>query len=126
MEHRDILALPADLMFASRIRAAATSLGIEVGVLARPAALLDAARENPPRLVLVDLDARGWDPANVVRDLKQDERTSSATVVAFVSHVRQDAIEAARAAGADRVLARSAFIRDLPAILSAGGHPTKA
>jgi len=119
MEHKDILALPADLMFASRIRATATTLGIEVAVLARPAPLLDAARENPPSLVLVDLDARGWDPAALIRDLKQDERTSSARVVAFVSHVRQDAIEAARAAGADRVLARSAFIRELPDILSA-------
>lgn len=118
MEETGILALPADLMFASRIRATAQALGANVGVHARPAALLDAARQHPPRLVLIDLDARAWDAAAVVRDLKQDERTASARVVAFVSHVRQDAIEAARSAGADRVLARSAFVRELAAILS--------
>lgn len=121
MEETAILALPGDLMFASKIRATAQATGAVVGVHARPAALLDAARRHPPRLVLIDLDARSWDPTALVRDLKQDERTAAVRVVAFVSHVRQDAIDAARSAGADRVLARSAFVRELPAILTDAG-----
>jgi CheY-like chemotaxis protein len=117
-DYPDILALPADLMFASRIRATAQAVGVDVLVVAKPAALLDAAKARPPRLVLLDLDARGWDAAALVRDIRSDERTAGARIVAFVSHVRQDAIEAARAAGADRVLARSAFVRELPTILA--------
>jgi CheY-like chemotaxis protein len=117
-DYPDILALPADLMFASRIRATAQAVGVDVLVVAKPAALLDAAKARPPRLVLLDLDARGWDAAALVRDIRSDERTARARIVAFVSHVRQDAIEAARAAGADRVLARSAFVRELPTILA--------
>jgi hypothetical protein len=39
-------------------------------------------------------------------------------VVAFASHVRADLIAEARAAGADRVLARSAFVAELPALVA--------
>jgi hypothetical protein len=39
-------------------------------------------------------------------------------IIAFVSHVREDAIAAARSAGADRVLARSAFVRELNNLLT--------
>jgi hypothetical protein len=40
-------------------------------------------------------------------------------VVAFVSHVRPERAEAARAAGAGRVLSRGAFVRELPGLLAA-------
>ena len=115
-----ILAIAADLMFASRIRAVALAAGIDAELVRSPAALLDAARERAPRRILIDLDARAFDPAALIRQLKQDERTRDIDVVAFVSHVREDAIAAARDAGADRVLARSAFVRELPALI---GNP---
>jgi hypothetical protein len=40
-------------------------------------------------------------------------------LIAYVSHVREDLIAAARAAGADRVLARGAFSKLLPDLLRA-------
>ena len=43
---------------------------------------------------------------------------------AFVSHVDTAVIQAARAAGADQVMPRSAFAANLAAVL-AGGMPTK-
>src|SRR5918996_3435949 len=115
-----ILAIAADLMFASRIRAVPLAAGVDADLVRSPAALLDAARERAPRRILIDLDARAFDPAALIRQLKQDERTRDIDVVAFVSHVREDAIAAARDAGADRVLARSAFVRELPALI---GNP---
>jgi DNA-binding NarL/FixJ family response regulator len=73
----------------------------------------------------VDLDG-GADV--VVVDLSQPGATdavvslraagSTATVVAYGSHVDRDALAAARAAGCDRVLARSAFFADVTAALS--------
>ncbi|MGH7501100.1 MAG: hypothetical protein ACREL7_05010 [Longimicrobiales bacterium] len=113
-----ILALPADLMFASRIRATAQALGVDVDLHSRPAALLEAIRSGPPRLILVDLDARGWDASAVVREIRCDARNAGVQIVAFVSHVRDDAIQAAKDSGADRVLARSAFVRQLPDLLA--------
>jgi hypothetical protein len=42
---------------------------------------------------------------------------STAPVIAFASHLDVDAIRAARDAGADRVLVRSAFVATLPDLL---------
>lgn len=107
-----------DLLFGARIRAAAQTANVDVIVLRTPAALVAAAVERAPRRILIDLDARGHDPVDVIRSLKDDARTSEVDVVAFVSHVREDAIRAARDAGADRVLARSAFVRQLPDLVN--------
>ena len=41
--------------------------------------------------------------------------------VGFLSHVQKDLAVAAKEAGCDRVMARSAFTRDLPKMLSGGG-----
>jgi DNA-binding NarL/FixJ family response regulator len=47
---------------------------------------------------------------------------STARIVAYGSHVERDLLAAARAAGCDRVLARSAFFADVAAAL--GSAPT--
>ena len=44
-------------------------------------------------------------------------------MIAFVSHVRVDHAEAARAAGASRVLARSAFVKELPELVTQAAQP---
>ncbi|HEX8919687.1 MAG TPA: hypothetical protein VF898_14380 [Chloroflexota bacterium] len=80
---------------------------------------LEAARGvDRPRLVLVDLDARVDIPA-IIEALK---RETTGQVVAFGPHLDADKLKAARAAGANRVLARSKFVANLPAILSPDGY----
>lgn len=113
-----VLALVADLIFAARIRGAAGPAGARVETLRSAEALLERAAAERPRLILLDLDARGISAGVLISRLKEDPATADVPVVAFVSHVRQDAIAEARAAGADRVMARSAFVRDLPALLA--------
>ncbi len=115
-----ILALAGDLLFSSRIQGTARLVGAEVVLCPRPDALVDRVRAASPDLVLVDLDARGWDPVEVIGMLVGTHGVPSDRIVAFVSHVRTDAIEAARTAGAGRVMARSAFVRALPELLR--GH----
>ncbi len=115
---RPTLALTADLLFAARIRAAAEALNVVVLLLRSAAAVAEAALERRPARILLDLDARQLDAAALIRRLKSDERTADIQVIAFVSHVRDDAIAEARDAGADRVLARSAFVRLLPTLLT--------
>ena len=109
-----IVAAAADLMFASKIRGAAAQAGVEVGFARSAADLLE--RAAAARLVLLDLETRRLDADAAIRALKQ-ERADGISIVAFASHVLGDTLASARAAGADRVLARSAFVRELPALL---------
>ena len=108
-----IIALVADLMFASRVRGTAPA----AKVVKRGDALPGAVGPGT-RLVLVDLHARGaLDAITALR-----EAGASATIIAFGSHVETAALQAARAAGADRVMARSAFVRELPRLVAAVGE----
>lgn len=113
----DVVAYAADLMFASRIRGAARSRGVALGLVQRASELPERVRALSPRLVIIDLDARAGDGVAAIRELKGAEATRDVRLVAFASHRAVDRIEAARAAGADRVLARSAFVRELPTLL---------
>jgi CheY-like chemotaxis protein len=116
---RPVLALVADLIFGSKIRGAARATGVALELVRGGAELLEAAARLRPRLVIVDLEAPGVD-ANVISGLKGTALTGSIPVVAFGSHVHADVLSAARAAGADRVLARSAFVKELPSLFAAG------
>ncbi len=110
------VALAADLLFAGRIRGTAEALGHPLRIV-RSADDLVAAVRAGSRRVLLDLDVRGLDSASLIRRLRVDPDTAHAEIIAFVSHVRTEAIDAARAAGATRVMARSAFVRALPDLL---------
>jgi CheY-like chemotaxis protein len=103
----DVVAVVTDLFFQSRISAAARHTG-------RSVRFLNAGFEASPfQLALVDLDASA-DVLDAIRRLKAE---SSALVVAFGPHVDATGRKAAREAGADRVLAKSRFVTELPAIL---------
>jgi CheY-like chemotaxis protein len=113
-----VAAVAADLMFGSKIRGTAQQVGADVQFARNPEMLRELARDAD--LVLLDLDTRWLDAPALIRELKAAAATQGVPVVAFVSHVRTDAMEAARDAGADRVLARSAFVKHLPALLAEG------
>jgi CheY-like chemotaxis protein len=53
----------------------------------------------------------------VLEALKRDPALADVPTVGFVSHVDTATIEAARKAGVDRVLARSAFVEQLQGLL---------
>lgn len=112
-----VLAWAADLMSGARMRGAAQTSGTELRLVRGADELVTAAAADPPRLIVVDLEARG-EPAAAIARLKGDPATAAIPVIAFAPHVREDAIAAARAAGAERVLARGAFVRDLARILA--------
>lgn len=112
-----VLALVRDLFFASRIREAARAAGVSAVTVARGEDLLARAREGRPRIILVDLDTPAATSPDLIARLKGDAATAATPVVAFVAHVNREAAIAARDAGADRVLARSAFVRELPALV---------
>ncbi|HUF88833.1 MAG TPA: response regulator [Gemmatimonadota bacterium] len=108
-------ALLDDLFFRTRIEATAEAAGVRLIVSRTPAELADRIEESGGAAVLVDLGLGAADPAEAIRALKR--RPDPPAVVAWGSHVDADALNEARAAGADRVLARSAFTRRLPDLL---------
>jgi CheY-like chemotaxis protein len=112
-----VLALTADLMFGARVKSAAEAVGASVRLVRTSPELLSLAHDLSPRLVIIDLDARSLDPVALIRELKADPATAFIPILAYVSHVRADLIDAARLAGVDQVMARGAFARELPNIL---------
>jgi hypothetical protein len=105
----------ADMMFASKVRAVAGHIGVNVFTSPDPGRLLAADEDRTSSLVLIDLELRG--AVDLIRQLQADERWKG-TMIGFASHRNAEAIAAGREAGAHRVLARSAFVQLLPGLLS--------
>lgn len=110
-----VLALMDDLFFQMKLGETARQLGVELKVATNGDALLGSL-DPAPRLIIVDLNARG-NPVEAVERLRAAGHTTR--VVAFLSHVQRDLAERARSAGCDDVLPRSSFTMNLAAILSA-------
>jgi CheY-like chemotaxis protein len=107
----DVVAVVTDLFFQARISSAAKAAGRTVRFVASQAALPEDAAGV---VALVDLDA-GLDVVESIRLLKA---AGAKPVVAFGPHLDVTLRKRARAAGADRVLAKSKFVTDLPHILT--------
>jgi len=95
-------------------------MGIELSFARSPEDLLGQARAKNPGLIIFDLNATRLHPMRAIAALKADDTLRSITTLGFVSHVDSDIIAAARAAGIDEVLARSAFTERLGEILTTG------
>ena len=119
---RRVLAAVEDLLFKSKISETASTLGIEAAFPRNPRKLLEALRESPPDLLVLDLNSARFEPLALLQTVKSDEATRDVATLGFLSHVQKDLAVAAREAGCDRIVARSVFTRDLPRILS-GGEP---
>ncbi len=117
-----VITMVDDLMFHSRIREAARGAGAEIGSARGPLDLVAAARAGA-RLVLVDADSSRLPWEEAVRALRAEASLAALPVVAFLSHVHVERAEAARLAGASRVLARGAFVQELPRLLAAATAP---
>jgi CheY-like chemotaxis protein len=115
---RRVIAAVEDLLFRSKISETASTLGIEATFPRSPKKLLEALRESPPDLLILDLNSARFEPLTLLKDVRSDEATRDIPTVGFLSHVQKALAVAAREAGCDRVVARSAFTKDLPQILA--------
>ena len=100
---RKIVAYVPDLLDRSKVAAAG-----DVSFVGRPDQLVDAAKSSGAELVVVDLTRPGV--VDVVGSIP-------VPVIAFANHTRRDLMEAATAAGASQVMARSAFFSRLDELL---------
>jgi CheY-like chemotaxis protein len=112
-----VVVLADDLMFLSRIREAARPASVEVRTARSAGDLVQALKREPAALVLADLDSQRLRPVEAVAALRAEAELADLPVVGFFSHVHAERSLEAQAAGFTRVLARSAFVKELPGML---------
>jgi len=111
-----VVALVEDLFFVAKIRETAKAIGVAV-VMGDARRGVAAIAEAQPQAIILDLNLRGLSSLDWIQALKSDPATRPIRIVGFVSHVQEELIAAARAAGCDSVMARSAFTQQLPNLL---------
>ena len=114
---RKIIAVVDDMFFASKIRAVAEAVGVEISFPRSKDAIIEKAREMQPQAVLVDLHNQRVDSVALAKDLKADEQLQGIPLLGFFSHVQTELQRNAVDAGFDQVVPRSVFARDLEKIL---------
>ena len=98
------------MFFASKIRATAEAVGVEISFPRTKESLIEKARQAD--LVIVDLQNQKIDPLTLPAELGPIQ------LLGFFSHVEVELQRNAIAAGFHRVIPRSVFARDLAQILT--------
>ena len=117
---RMFVAAVEDLLIKSKIMETAKGVGVEASFPRTPKKFLAVAAESPPDLLVLDLNSSRFEPLRLLGELKSGEATRDVPVIGYLSHVQKDLAIAAREMGCDRIVARSAFTKDLPKILAGG------
>ncbi|MGH9359189.1 MAG: hypothetical protein ACRD1O_08445 [Terriglobia bacterium] len=112
-----IVVVVEDLIFLSKIQQTAKLTGIETETA--PLQKLSERLAEPESItaVIFDLNHRSGQAVEALRAMKADLKTQHIPAIAFLSHIQTDLAAAARGAGCDLLLARSAFAAQLPQLL---------
>ena len=113
-----IVCVVDDLIFSIKISTAAKQLGVPMYFERSRERVLQTIREKHPALVIFDLNSAKLAPMEAIEAMKADPTLRSIPTLGYVAHVDTATITAARAAGIDQVLARSAFSDKLGEILT--------
>jgi DNA-binding NarL/FixJ family response regulator len=114
-----VIAMVGDIFFGAKISAAAKQVGVALEYAGNEAVLMEKAKSNPS-LIIFDLNQTSSQPLDLIAKLKSDAALKEIPVVGFLSHVQTDLAAAAKQAGCDQVMPRSAFSANLPEILQKG------
>jgi CheY-like chemotaxis protein len=112
------IAAVSDFFFASKLKEAARAGSVDLVFTTSLEDTVEKAAASSAKVILLDLNGDDYSRLDTVRALKADPRTRGATKVGYLSHVMTDLKREAEAAGCDRVLARSAFVKLLPSLLA--------
>jgi len=117
---RKIVAIVDDMFFASKIRATAEAIGVEIAFPRTRESALEKIAQIQPQLIVVDLQNARFDVVEFGSELKANADTQSVPLLGFFSHVEVELQRKAMGAGFDQVVPRSVFARDLASILRGG------
>jgi|SRR4051812_16681990 hypothetical protein len=110
----EVVYFARDMLFTSKIREVARTLGVTAEP-ARDLATLTRAAAGA-RLVIFDLRLEG--ALDAVAALAADPALQGVRSVGFVDHERTEVMDAARARGCGEVLTKGQFARDLARLLA--------
>jgi len=114
---KKILAVVEDLMFTVKIADAAKRAGLEVEFVKSERDVIEKATEEKPLLVILDLNFEAVQPLKLISRMKSDGETKQISLIGYLSHVQGELKQQAQEAGANIVMARSAFSQNLQQIL---------
>ncbi len=100
-----VIALCPDLMMRSRIESGLAIAGYRLRVVGGLTRLAEALADETPACIIIDLEA-GDDAIATIARLRTDAATRGIPLAAFAGHTQEHLLDAARAAGADPVVAR--------------------
>ena len=112
-----IAILVDDMFFAAKIRGAAQNAARDI-VSVKSLEQLEKMLDDPPAMVILDLNSERVDGIAAIEVLKSKPATKGIPVLGFLSHVQVDLKQAAESAGCDYVIPRSLFSMKLPDIVS--------
>jgi CheY-like chemotaxis protein len=112
-----VVVLDDNLLFSSGLVAVLKRLGYTARVIDREGGAVSRVAAARPVIILVNLASRGWDGVALVRQLRATSDLAGVPIVGFTGHTEVAQIEAARAAGCNRVVANSAISSDLGSVL---------
>ena len=114
---KKILAVVEDLLFTVKISDAAKRAGLDVEFVKSERDVIDKATHEKPLLVILDLNFTAVQPLKLIAKLKSDGEMKQISVIGYLSHVQGELKQQAQEAGANIVMARSAFSQNLQQIL---------
>jgi CheY-like chemotaxis protein len=106
-----------DLMFTVKIADAAKRAGLDVEFVKSERDVIDKATQEKPLLIILDLNFNAVEPLKLISKMKSDGEMKQISVIAYLSHVQGELKQQAQEAGANIVMARSAFSQNLQQIL---------
>ncbi|MGI8743715.1 MAG: response regulator [Bryobacteraceae bacterium] len=113
---KKVIAVVDDLLFTVKIMDAAKRVGLDALFVKSEEDLLEKAHEKP-LLIIIDLNTTSVQPLKLISKLKSDGDLKSISLIGFLSHVQGELKQKAQEAGANMVMARSAFSQNLQQIL---------
>ena len=114
---KKILAVVEDLLFTVKISDAAKRAGLEVEFVKSERDVLEKAAQEKPLLIILDLNFSAVQPLKLISKVKADGEMKQISVIGYLSHVQGELKQQAQDAGANIVMARSAFSQNLQQIL---------
>lgn len=121
-----VIAIVRDLFFGLRIANTLGPHGYQVETVSTPSRLRAALDRGLPNLLVVDLACAACEPLATIAALKASSTTNPLPILAFGPHVDRVARDAAKAAGADRVVANSKLHDDLVPLVARYATPGAA
>jgi CheY-like chemotaxis protein len=114
---KKILAVVDDLLFTVKISDAAKRAGLDAEFVKSERDVIEKATHEKPLLIILDLNNSSVQPLELISKLKGDGDLRHISLIGYLSHVQGELKQKAQEAGANIVMARSAFSQNLPQIL---------